>query len=757
MASKKFLLLTTIILMFIGMQAQQISVKSFRTLPNDMDARQNYPVLDQNGDVCAIVKVVTNEKGFTFDIGSLGIPKTEVKTGEVWEYVPHGAKRISIFHDKLGVLRDYYFTDFINEGTCYELVLTTGKVITTILENEIQSQWLIINTVPPGADVYIDDQAAGKTPYQNELPVGKHSWRVQKELFLNDAGMVELFADSSKQIIDLKLKANYGTIQIVTEPEVNADIFMDGMSVNKTTPCVMDQVLCGDKIISAVKKQYQISEQVVSVKPDANLKIVLMAKATFGAISVSTDPESGALVSLDGQATGKVTPCTIEFIPAGDHYITLTLGMYETSNQHYTILAGETQSHSIKMNPLFAGVTITTDPEAEIFVNGELRGSGTWQGRLNPGIYTFEATLEKHETAIQKQKVVIGQPLNVTLNPKPRVGSLKIVSTPYNAAITLNGKNYGTTPATVNNLLIGDYNLILTKNGFGTFEKSIQIAENQVTNIREDLPSGIEIEINSKPQGAQVFANGVDIGKTPLKKSMNFGEYELKIMRGVKVVEQSVDLKPGGQTNFLYDVSDLAKVSIECNVSGATIFVDDKDSGIAPKTIELKPGIYHLKLEKYGFIKKYRTIRVSDSPDRVRMNLIPQGFVGLGWQWGEGAQGVDLMIIRKVGIYLSYLGAEPLIQLPYVNYSGFAFSGQLAVNTQLLGNFVLHGGYGVRIFTNTDITTEEKRYESFVFGATLPFYFNPSIGIYGRADYWTNTEDGGRIFYSVGIVYHGKR
>jgi hypothetical protein len=61
MASKKFLLLTTIILMFIGMQAQQISVKSFRTLPNDMDARQNYPVLDQNGDVCAIVKVVTNE------------------------------------------------------------------------------------------------------------------------------------------------------------------------------------------------------------------------------------------------------------------------------------------------------------------------------------------------------------------------------------------------------------------------------------------------------------------------------------------------------------------------------------------------------------------------------------------------------------------------------------------------------------------------------------------------------------------------
>ena len=42
MASKKFLLLTAIILMFFGIKAQQINVKSFRDLPNDIDARHNY-------------------------------------------------------------------------------------------------------------------------------------------------------------------------------------------------------------------------------------------------------------------------------------------------------------------------------------------------------------------------------------------------------------------------------------------------------------------------------------------------------------------------------------------------------------------------------------------------------------------------------------------------------------------------------------------------------------------------------------------
>ena len=115
MVRKKILLFAAILSMVLGAYAQQISVKSFRALPTDMDARQNYPLKDQNGEVCAIIKVVTTEKGFTFDIGTLGITKTEQKASEIWVYVPHGAKRISVFHDKLGQLRDYIFPNVISD------------------------------------------------------------------------------------------------------------------------------------------------------------------------------------------------------------------------------------------------------------------------------------------------------------------------------------------------------------------------------------------------------------------------------------------------------------------------------------------------------------------------------------------------------------------------------------------------------------------------------------------------------------------
>ena len=58
---------------------QSINVKSFKILENDLDARVNYPKRDQNGEVCAIIKVVTTATGLTFDIGSLGVVATEQK------------------------------------------------------------------------------------------------------------------------------------------------------------------------------------------------------------------------------------------------------------------------------------------------------------------------------------------------------------------------------------------------------------------------------------------------------------------------------------------------------------------------------------------------------------------------------------------------------------------------------------------------------------------------------------------------------
>lgn len=55
-------------------------------------------VEDQNGDKCALIRVQTTQKGFHFDVGSLGVQKVEDQhPGEIWVYVPQGVRHIKYF------------------------------------------------------------------------------------------------------------------------------------------------------------------------------------------------------------------------------------------------------------------------------------------------------------------------------------------------------------------------------------------------------------------------------------------------------------------------------------------------------------------------------------------------------------------------------------------------------------------------------------------------------------------------------------
>ena len=158
-------LITLLILLPIWLGAQNIAVKSFNILENDLEARVVSPKKDQNGDRCAIIKMVTTQKGFVFEGDMNGIVTTIYKTGEYWIYLPWGSKSLTLKHDKLGVLRQYRYPVKIEEATVYEMILTTGTVTTTVEDYVVPTNWLIVTSEPTGADIYIDEIHKGETPY----------------------------------------------------------------------------------------------------------------------------------------------------------------------------------------------------------------------------------------------------------------------------------------------------------------------------------------------------------------------------------------------------------------------------------------------------------------------------------------------------------------------------------------------------------------------------------------------------------------
>lgn len=127
MNMKRLAVIFIMLLVVVSVSAQTDSsgfyVQSFKKLEWDLDARSNYPVLDQNNRKAALIKVVIPEAGFDFDVGVMGVVGVKQEVGEVWVYVPEGVRKITIRHQNYGVIRGYEFSFPIESASVYELKL----------------------------------------------------------------------------------------------------------------------------------------------------------------------------------------------------------------------------------------------------------------------------------------------------------------------------------------------------------------------------------------------------------------------------------------------------------------------------------------------------------------------------------------------------------------------------------------------------------------------------------------------------------
>lgn len=476
----RIVILTFILLLSGWVEAQQISVKSFRKLENDLSARGKEGRTDQNGDKCAIIKVVTTESGFVFEPDALGLAGSVRKTGEIWLYVPYGARRLTVKHDKLGILRDYLYPERIEKACVYELVLTTGRIVTTV-EEEISGQWLVITADPPEAAVYIDDvyEATTEGIVQKFVSLGRHNYRVDHALYHPEAGQVE-----------------------------------------------------------------------VSAGQKAELEIQL--KPAFGYIEVSSKPEPGARVIIDGKEVG-VTPYRSEALTRGEHRIEVLKALYQPVQKIITVKDGETVQAVMELAANYGEVRLEALPEAELWVNNEQKGKGQWNGRLNAGIYVIEVRLAAHRTVRQSLEVKAGESYSLALpQPQPIYGTLNISSIPGKAMIRLNGKEYGLTPLVIKEVLIGKQLLELSKSGYATVRQEVTVEEGKILPVRLKLSSGCGITIRTDKEGDSLYVDGKPAGVSPQKLELAYGTHLIGAKREKEYIEREVQLSgESGGTEFM--------------------------------------------------------------------------------------------------------------------------------------------------------------------------------------------------------------
>jgi len=135
-------------------------------------------------------------------------------------------------------------------------------------------------------------------------------------------------------------------------------------------------------------------------------------------------------------------------------------------------------------------VNISTQPSADIFIDGKFIAAGSYQGKVPAGVSTFEARKEGYYPEKIDKDIAVGESVTINLTVQPKLGSVDIISNPMEAKVILNGEEKGITPVTLQNLLVGNYELKLEKKGFASKIVTIAISENKTTEVNEKLAVG---------------------------------------------------------------------------------------------------------------------------------------------------------------------------------------------------------------------------------------------------------------------------
>lgn len=593
---------------------QSLSVAGFSLLESDMTARTISPERDANGDLTALIRVVTTASGFVFEGGSLGIVKAEQKAGEWWVYVPDGARTLTIRHPQLGVLRNYAYPTPVRGGSTYELVLIHGNVELVVRERELLTEFVIINTEPQGADVYLNNEAVGKTPFATDKPEGRYEWRVERNLYLPQAGVFDLV-------------------------------------------------------------------------PGEQMRLDLELVPDFGSVHVTSNPEQGAAITLNGLDIGKTTPATLERLPTGEHTLVLSHQWYGTVTKKITVKAGEQSTEEVTMSPTFAELMVNAGGDEEVRVNGSSKGNGVWKGRLAPGVYQVEVRKASHRPAKRQIALKSGDVEVLELAPEPIYSSLRVVSDPLDAEIFLNGVSYGMAPKIIRDLLVGSYELELRKSSFGIYRTSVEVAEGQMNEVNGVLTSMGVISVSSSTPGVEVYLNGSSKGLAPVVLGdLNPGNYRIELRKdGYDTYTKTISISPGSSETVEAALKEASSaVTVNSSPGGAGIYVDGNYRGNTPLRMNgFSAGAYDIELRRDGYNNFKRRIYVkSGESQSVSYTLSPNRATRVSNQYSYGTVGFSNKAFRNNSriLTLSMLNLNARGAGGYGDIVGLGFSDEWEFN-----------------------------------------------------------------------------
>ena len=226
-------------------------------------------------------------------------------------------------------------------------------------------------------------------------------------------------------------------------------------------------------------------------------------------------------------------------------------------------------------------------------------------------------------------------------SPKPRepvsriapakVGQLMVSANVTGARISVDGRSDPNwlTPYTIPDLTAGAHNVVISMDGYESFQQSVTIDGGQTGSVVGNLSSPrAEVDVVTVPPGVEVLIDGKSYGPSPARATLPTGNHTYTVTPpGMAPYEKAFTLKSGQILTIRLTLGTVVAtgiVEVRTIPPGATVLADGSPvSGQTPTSFRLSVGAHTLVISLSGYPPIQRQVTVSENattPINVTLN-----------------------------------------------------------------------------------------------------------------------------------------
>ena len=227
-----------------------------------------------------------------------------------------------------------------------QTLLVTGRNIQQQLEVALEPAWaeITVDSLPQGATILVDGEAAGTTPGVLEILQGERQLMLQKEGFSDWQKVLIIAAGEAQDMGRVELQPAAATIQLVSIPN-RANVTVDG-EFRGQTPLTLEVSPDRSHRLAVFKPGYRRHTSSLELAAGSTTSRSVKLVAQLGEVRFNIEPQS-AVLKINGQPRGQGSQTLA--LPAFEQTVEVALEGYASVRRRVTPRPGLEQVVNISL------------------------------------------------------------------------------------------------------------------------------------------------------------------------------------------------------------------------------------------------------------------------------------------------------------------------------------------------------------------------------------------------------------------------